>query len=408
MIGTLASLVAHQGGWDELVFVLVPIALFAGLLAIANRRATDAQAEHDADPDDDGVTILTRVLAPEERQLARQPRDDLVAEVAEGADRFTARGGPFSSVRADPAPSGPDGELTSRRSATSWRPMVWSWLLGHPYRMALARRPRQGHALVVAARGARRPREHGPRDDLLPRARLRVHRHPAHPDDHLRGRRVRRQQDGAERSAVARAHRRAGRPGRHDPRRPARAPARAVIACAVTGCVVAALSGLAPTSSRSAWRRRSCGAAPPPAACWSASWRPRRCRRGRARSPCRCSPPPGRSVPASASWRSRSPTSGDRRWRLVMGAALLLLPVVRLAARHLPESRRYDAAHAEVGMAGPRLALLAARRLRAPARAVHRAGLAAAQRVPARRGGLLGLQITLFSILTNTPAGSAW
>jgi hypothetical protein len=30
---------AHQGGWDEILFVLVPIALFAGLLAVANRRA---------------------------------------------------------------------------------------------------------------------------------------------------------------------------------------------------------------------------------------------------------------------------------------------------------------------------------------------------------------------------------
>ena len=45
-----ARLLAHQGGWDELLFVLVPIGLFAGLLAIANRRATDAQAEHDVDP----------------------------------------------------------------------------------------------------------------------------------------------------------------------------------------------------------------------------------------------------------------------------------------------------------------------------------------------------------------------
>jgi uncharacterized membrane protein YhaH (DUF805 family) len=53
VIGALASLLAHQGGWDELIFVLVPIALFAGLLAIANRRATDAQAEHDADPEDE-------------------------------------------------------------------------------------------------------------------------------------------------------------------------------------------------------------------------------------------------------------------------------------------------------------------------------------------------------------------
>jgi hypothetical protein len=30
--------VAHQGGWDEALFVVVPVAIFAALLAIANRR----------------------------------------------------------------------------------------------------------------------------------------------------------------------------------------------------------------------------------------------------------------------------------------------------------------------------------------------------------------------------------
>lgn len=33
----------HQGGWDEILFVLLPIALFAGLLALANRRAMREQ-----------------------------------------------------------------------------------------------------------------------------------------------------------------------------------------------------------------------------------------------------------------------------------------------------------------------------------------------------------------------------
>jgi hypothetical protein len=47
------SLLAHQGGWDELLFVLLPMTLFAGLLLIANRRATRAQDERDAHPDDD-------------------------------------------------------------------------------------------------------------------------------------------------------------------------------------------------------------------------------------------------------------------------------------------------------------------------------------------------------------------
>ena len=32
-------LLAHQGGWDEILLVLVPIALFALLLVVANRRA---------------------------------------------------------------------------------------------------------------------------------------------------------------------------------------------------------------------------------------------------------------------------------------------------------------------------------------------------------------------------------
>lgn len=49
-------LLAHQGGWDEMLFVLVPIALFATLLGIANRRASREAAargrpEH---PDDSG------------------------------------------------------------------------------------------------------------------------------------------------------------------------------------------------------------------------------------------------------------------------------------------------------------------------------------------------------------------
>jgi hypothetical protein len=43
------GVLAHQGGWDELLFVLLPIALFAGLLAIANRRANRAEAERDGE-----------------------------------------------------------------------------------------------------------------------------------------------------------------------------------------------------------------------------------------------------------------------------------------------------------------------------------------------------------------------
>ena len=43
MSGVTALVLAHQGGWDELLFVLVPISVFAGLLALANKRATQTR-----------------------------------------------------------------------------------------------------------------------------------------------------------------------------------------------------------------------------------------------------------------------------------------------------------------------------------------------------------------------------
>jgi hypothetical protein len=38
---------AHQGGWDEALMVIAPVALFAGLLWVASRRAAPiAPSEH--------------------------------------------------------------------------------------------------------------------------------------------------------------------------------------------------------------------------------------------------------------------------------------------------------------------------------------------------------------------------
>jgi cyanate permease len=34
-----AMLLAHQGGWDEALFVLAPLAVIGALLLLANRRA---------------------------------------------------------------------------------------------------------------------------------------------------------------------------------------------------------------------------------------------------------------------------------------------------------------------------------------------------------------------------------
>lgn len=43
---TAAAVLAHQGGWDEALFVAVPIVVLLALLALAQRRAG---AEHDAE-----------------------------------------------------------------------------------------------------------------------------------------------------------------------------------------------------------------------------------------------------------------------------------------------------------------------------------------------------------------------
>lgn len=47
-----AVVLAHQGGWDEILLVLVPIVVFAGLLAMANRRAAAKIADERAVGDD--------------------------------------------------------------------------------------------------------------------------------------------------------------------------------------------------------------------------------------------------------------------------------------------------------------------------------------------------------------------
>lgn len=40
---------AHQGGWDEALFVVVPLLIFAGVLQVAKRRADAEQRDEQAD-----------------------------------------------------------------------------------------------------------------------------------------------------------------------------------------------------------------------------------------------------------------------------------------------------------------------------------------------------------------------
>lgn len=55
----LSTLLAHQGGWDEVLLVAAPIVVFGVLLTVANRRhhASEAPPEAtDADPAGDART----------------------------------------------------------------------------------------------------------------------------------------------------------------------------------------------------------------------------------------------------------------------------------------------------------------------------------------------------------------
>lgn len=45
-----APLLAHQGGWDEILLVVIPIALIAGLLVLAKKRVDAIATESKGEP----------------------------------------------------------------------------------------------------------------------------------------------------------------------------------------------------------------------------------------------------------------------------------------------------------------------------------------------------------------------
>lgn len=61
-----AWLLAHQGGWDEMLMVLAPLALFGGLLMLANRRAENIQPEDTDEADEADPTAIDTDLASQQ------------------------------------------------------------------------------------------------------------------------------------------------------------------------------------------------------------------------------------------------------------------------------------------------------------------------------------------------------
>jgi len=49
----MTMVLAHQGGWDEMLFVAVPLGLFAFLLYMANRKAQQHLDDEEEEVDDE-------------------------------------------------------------------------------------------------------------------------------------------------------------------------------------------------------------------------------------------------------------------------------------------------------------------------------------------------------------------
>ena len=64
------EILAHQGGWDEMLMVLVPIAAIVLLLRMVRNRVAARHApdpvgsDDDADPDDKAQSATTRSMSP--------------------------------------------------------------------------------------------------------------------------------------------------------------------------------------------------------------------------------------------------------------------------------------------------------------------------------------------------------
>lgn len=53
----MMTVIAHQGGWDEILMVAGPLLVFAGLLYLANKRANLKLAEAAAAGEEPGAAV---------------------------------------------------------------------------------------------------------------------------------------------------------------------------------------------------------------------------------------------------------------------------------------------------------------------------------------------------------------
>ena len=346
------------------------------------------------------MPVLTRTLPEGEIGPARQPRDDVVVEAADGSDRFRAVQGPFAryerSLHTDP-----DGGV-SERIDYELAPMVWSFPFAGLYRHAL---------LSPGSRPWWAPPESPDRHAATALGSLcalavvfsyigtLLSQTITFAADEFDATKT---QQGATLAAVRigilgalALTALADRKGRR----------RVLLACAGLGCLVAALSSFAPDLVALGVAQtvvRGLATAGGLLVVVVAAEEMPSGSRAFAITLIGAAGAFGAGLCLMALPLADLGVGG---WRVVMAASLLLLPIVRIVARHLPESRRYEAEHAEVHMAGHggRFLLLAAsafllQLFTAPASQLMNEFLRDEE-------GFSALRITVFSLLTNTPGG---
>ena len=73
---TAAAIVAHQGGWDEMLLVAGPIVLIAGLLTLAKRRVDRANAANQRSANQSAADQSTANQPAASQPAPDQPRQD--------------------------------------------------------------------------------------------------------------------------------------------------------------------------------------------------------------------------------------------------------------------------------------------------------------------------------------------
>jgi MFS family permease len=346
------------------------------------------------------MPVLTRVVHDEAVGRARRPRDDVVVEVADGEDRFLAIAGPFARYERT-LHSDADG-LVSERIDYQLAPMVWPFPFAGLYHKALLSpgvRPWWSPPETPDPRAATALGSLCALAVVFSYIGTLLSQTITFAADEFDANTT---QQGATLAAVRigifgalALTALADRKGRR----------RVLLACAALGCTIAALSSLAPDLVALGIAQTAVRGLATAGGVLVVVVAAEEMPSGSRAFAITLIGAAGAFGAGLCLMALPLADVGVGGWRIVMAASLLLLPIVRTVARHLPESRRYDAQHAKVLMAGHgrRFWLLAASAFllqvfTAPASQLLNEFLRDEQ-------GFSALKITCFSLLTNTPGG---